>query len=91
MSYLINFAGLNFIFANLIGEFPELAKFNSNGKFNLGCYMSERKVSGSPTDGLNEIESLQVFKVKDIEEKKANIDIRWYTNKLISKLLFTRY
>jgi len=91
MSYLINFSGLNYIFQKLIFEFEELSKYNDKGKFNMSKYIDEREIHGTPIDGLNEIHSLQVFKLNDIKENKINIDIRWYTNKLISKLLFNRH
>ncbi len=88
MSYLINFAGLNYIFQKLLSEFPELVPYNEKGKFNIQKYIDERQVPDSPSHGLNEIHSLRVFKVNDLKEKKVDIDIRWYTNKLISKMLF---
>lgn len=88
MSYLINFAGLNFIFQKLMGEFSELIPYNDKGKFSITKYIDERQVPDKPDHGLNEIHSLRVFKVNDLKEKKVDIDIRWYTNKLISKMLF---
>lgn len=88
MSYLINFSGLNFIFQKLLSDFTELKPYDDKSKFNVTKYIEERQVPDKPTEGLNEIHSLRVFKINDIKEKKIDIDIRWYTNKLISKLLF---
>ena len=88
MSYLINFAGLNYIFQKLLSEFPEWKPYDEKGKFNITKYIEERQVPDKPEQGLNEIHSLRVFKVNDLKEKKVDIDIRWYTNKLISKMLF---
>ncbi len=88
MSYLINFAGLNFIFQKLLTEHYKLIPYNDKGKFNITKYIEERQVPEKPDQGLGEIHSLRVFKVNDIKEKKIDIDIRWYTNKLISKMLF---
>ena len=88
MSYLINFAGLNFIFQKLINDYQELVPYNNKGKFNVTKYIEERQVPDKLDKGLGEIHSLRVFKVNDLKEKKVDIDIRWYTNKLISKMLF---
>lgn len=88
MTYLINFSGLNFIFQKLLYIYEELKIYDDKGKFDIFKYIKERIVSDKPEQGLNEIQSLQVFKLNDIKEKKINIDIRWYTNKLINKMLF---
>ena len=87
MSYLINFSGLNFIFQKLMSDFSDLEQYDDNGNFNITKYIEERQVPDKPVEGLNEIHSLRVFKISDIKEKKIDINIRWYTNKLISKLL----
>jgi hypothetical protein len=48
-------------------------------------YIEERKIDDIPSDGLNEIESIHIVDLDDIKNNKINI--RWYTNKVISKML----
>jgi hypothetical protein len=81
MSYMINFEGFNFIFQKLCLLFEQLNNYNSNNNFNLKKYFLERKIHDSPSHGLNEIQSIDMFKLKDIKENK--IKLRWFTNKII--------
>jgi hypothetical protein len=85
MAYMIDFNGLNFIFNYLCTINMELAHYNVDGLFNMMQYIGERVVDGSPNNGLNEIKSLHIIKISDI--KNNMIKLRWYTNKIIGKMI----
>ena len=85
MAYLINLNGLNEIFQILCELDSSFNKYNINNKFDLENYINERVITDSPNKGLNEIKSLHIINLEDIKEKK--IKLRWYTNKIISKML----
>lgn len=85
MSYLIDFQGLNFIFQFLLTEIPSLQKYNQSNNFDYQAYISDRKINGKASDGLNEIEKIELFKLDDVKEKKVNL--RWFTNKIIHLML----
>jgi hypothetical protein len=85
MAYLINLNGLNEIFQMLCESYNSLSKYNINNKFDLENYINDRVITESPNKGLNEIKSLHIINLEDIKEKK--IKLRWYTNKIISKML----
>jgi hypothetical protein len=88
MSYLIDFSGLNFIFQLLITEIPALKKYNVNKFFDYKTYINERVINGNAKDGLNEIEKIELFKLSDIKNK--NLNLRWFTNKIIWLMLLTK-
>jgi hypothetical protein len=85
MTYLINFNGLNQIFIYLCEYIEELKKYNKNDMFDLNLYIMERIILDQPKDGMNEIKSLHIFTLDDIKNKK--VKLRWFTDKIISKLL----
>jgi hypothetical protein len=88
MSYLINFNGLNFIFQLLLTEIPAFEKYNVNNFFDYKSFISERHINGKSKDGLNEIEKIEIFKLSDIKDR--NINLRWFTNKIIWLMLLTK-
>lgn len=88
MSYLIDFNGLNFIFQFLLSEIPSLVKYNTNNFFNYQTYINERLVTGEATNGLNEIQKIELIKLSDIKSKKINL--RWFTNKIIWLMLISK-
>lgn len=88
MSYLIDFSGLNFIFQFLLTEIPALEKYNVNKFFDYKTYINERVINGHAKDGLNEIEKIELFKLSDVKDK--NINLRWFTNKIIWLILLTK-
>ena len=72
MSYLINLNGLNFIFNKLIVINNDLTKYKTNNTFNYTLYFQDRIINDLPHNGLNEIKSLQVVKIKDILNKNLS-------------------
>lgn len=88
MSYLIDFTGLNFIFQLLLTEIPSFQKFNVNNFFDFHTFINERIINGKAKDGLNEIEKIQLFKLSDIKDR--NINLRWFTNKIIWIMLLSK-
>jgi hypothetical protein len=88
MSYLIDFSGLNFIFQFLLTEIPALEKYNVNKFFDYKTYINERVINGHAKDGLNEIEKIELFKLSDVKDK--NINLRWFTNKILWLILLTK-
>lgn len=88
MSYLIDFTGLNFIFQFLLKEIPALEKFNVDNFFDYKTYINERTINSKAKDGLNEIEKIELFKLSDIKDK--NINLRWFTKKIIWLMLLTK-
>lgn len=87
MAYLIDFNGLNFIFHFLLTEIPTLKKYYVNNIFDYKTYINERVIKGKAKDGLNEIEKIELFKLSDVKDK--NINLRWFTNKIIWLMLLT--
>jgi len=85
ISYLINMDGLNKIFQKVCTINSNLNKYNINEIFDYIKYIEERTIEDIPYDGLNEIESIHIIDLDDIKNNKINI--RWYTNKVISKML----
>lgn len=85
ISYLINLDGLNKIFQKVCSINNELNLYNNESYFNYNKYIEERKIDRIPYDGLNEIESIHIINLDDIKNNKINI--RWYTNKVINKML----
>ena len=87
ISYLINIDGLNKIFQKVCTINPSLNDYNDVEKsyFNYMKYIEERIINDLPSDGLNEIESIHIVELDDIKNNKINI--RWYTNKVIGKML----
>jgi len=87
ISYLINMDGLNQIFQKVCTINNRLYDYNDidNPSFNYLKYIQERIIDDKPSDGLNEIESIHIIDLVDIKNNKINI--RWYTNKVISKML----
>ncbi len=86
MSYLINLAGLEWIFLQLVNVSPELAKWKTpENKFNYLQYMEERVVTEMASNGLNEIQSIHVCKLSDIRNKVY--DLRWFTSRIIYEML----
>ena len=87
ISYLINMEGLNKIFQKVCTINNSLYNYNDidNPSFNYLKYIEERIIDGIPSDGMNEIVSIHIVDLDDIKNNKINI--RWYTNKVISKML----
>ena len=87
ISYLINIDGLNKIFQKVCTINTSLNDYNDIEKsyFNYMKYIEERIIEEEPSDGLNEIESIHIVELDDIKNNKINI--RWYTNKVIGKML----
>jgi hypothetical protein len=85
MAYLINLNGLNEIFQKLCIINESLSRYNINNKFDLTNYINERTIMGISNEGLNEIQSIHIVKLDDIKENK--IKLKWYTNKIISKMI----
>lgn len=87
ISYMINFKGLNEIYQKIcdIQKDCNLYKYNTNNNFDLNKYINERIITEIPIDGLNEIKSIHLFDMEDI--KKNKIKLRWYTKKIISKMI----
>jgi len=92
VSYLINLEGLNKIYQLLIlydiDAMMNLIKYNNDGMFDVMKYIEERTIDGIPNDGLNEIKSIHIVKLNDIVDNK--IHLRWFTNKIISKMLMKK-
>lgn len=84
MSYLINLEGLNIVY-DKIKDYGELNKYCDNNIFNYQKYFSERIVDGNVNNGLNEIKSIEIFKLDDVKNNK--IPLRWYTDKIIHLML----
>jgi hypothetical protein len=89
VSYLINLDGLNKVYQKLCILDENLLKYNDNKmgnhQFNYIKYMEERIVNDIPQNGLNEIKSIHMITLDDILNNKVNI--RWFTNKVIGKML----
>lgn len=85
MSYLINFYGLNEIFIKLCEVDTNFLKYKINDVFDLEQYIADRIVVEKSKNGLNEIVSIHVFRLSDV--KKNKIKLRWFTNKIIWKML----
>lgn len=89
MSYMINLNGLNEIYQTIISyesdECMLLMKYNNNNMFDYTEYISERIITDVSNDGLNEIASIHILKVSDIKNKMYKL--RWYTDKIISKMI----
>jgi hypothetical protein len=81
MSYLINFNGLNFIFQKLCLFIEPLNNYKLDNNFDLVKFINNRIIIDEPSDGLNEIKSIDLLKLDDISDKK--IKLRWFTNKII--------
>ena len=88
MSYLIDFSGLNFIFQFLLTEIPELEKYNVSNFFDYKTYINERTIGAKAKDGLNEIQKIELFKLSTIKDKQINL--RWFTSKIIWLMLMTK-
>jgi len=84
MSYVINFKTLNYIFLYLCEIENSLQVYNMNNIFDMQTYIENRIINDKADGGLNEIQSLHLFKLSDIKEKK--IKLRWFTDKIINKL-----
>jgi hypothetical protein len=86
---MINMSGLNKIFQKLCsilgGDNNVLIKYNVNNNFDLNKYIDERTVDICIGDGMNEIKSIHIFNIADIKEHK--IKLRWYTKKIIAKMV----
>jgi hypothetical protein len=99
MSYLINLNGLNFIFNKIVTINNELNKYKTNNTllascakhdcntFNYNLYFQDRIINDLPHNGLNEIKSLHIIKIKDIINKNNNLKLRWFTSKIIYEML----
>ena len=87
MSYLINLNGLNFIFNKLLTINDDLNKYKTNNIFNYNLYFQDRIINDLPHNGLNEIKSLHIIKIKDIINKNNNLKLRWFTSKIIYEML----
>lgn len=85
MTYMINFNGLNQLCIYLCEYIDSIKKYNKDNVFDLNMYIMERVVLEQPKDGMNEIKSLHIFTLDDI--KNNRIKLRWFTNKIINKLL----
>jgi len=87
ISYMINFNGLNQIYQKIcdIQKDSNLYKYNINNNFDVNKYIDERIITEIPVDGLNEIKSIHLFNIEDIKMNK--IKLRWYTKKIISKMI----
>ncbi len=86
MSYLINLAGLEWIFLKLVNVAPGLIKWKTQeNKFNYLQYMEERVVTETASDGLNEIQSIHICKLSDVRNKVY--DLRWFTSRIIYEML----
>jgi len=87
ISYLINIDGLNKIFQKVCSINDSLNNYNDieTQYFDYHKYFRERIINDVPIDGLNEIESIHIIDLDDIKNNKINI--RWYTNKVIGKML----
>lgn len=89
VSYLINLNGLNKVYQKLCTMDENLLKYNDNKmgnyQFNYIKYMEERIIDDIPQNGLNEIKSIHMITLDDILNNKVNI--RWFTNKVIGKML----
>jgi hypothetical protein len=83
MAYMINFIGLTLIFNYLVTIDNSFQKYSVEGYFKLGQYIEDRVVVGNPNNGLNEIKSLHIIKLSEIN----NIKLRWYTDKIIRKMI----
>jgi hypothetical protein len=86
ISYLINFKGLNFIFQKIYSYLETLSNnplknYQYNNKFNLRKYMEERTIDEKPSNGLNEIKKIEVFKLEDLLHN--NVKLRWFTKKIL--------
>jgi hypothetical protein len=91
MSYLINLNGLNFIFNKLIVINNDLTKYKTNNTFNYDLYFQDRIINDLPHNGLNEIKSLHVVKIKDILNKNNNLNLRWFTSKIIYEMIVKKH
>ena len=85
MSYLINFYGLNEIFMKVCEVDTSFLKYKINDIFDLEQYIADRVIGEKSKNGLNEMESIHVFRLCDVKDKK--IKLRWFTNKIIWKML----
>jgi len=85
MSYMINFKGLNEIYINITECDNMLNKYNNDNNFDVIKYINERVITEKSDNGLNEIQSIEIIKISDIKENK--IKLRWYTDKIISKMI----
>jgi hypothetical protein len=85
MSYLINLKALHYIFYKLTTITDQLDKYkiNNTKTFNYNLYLQERIIDDIPDKGLNEIRSIHIVSLKDILKNKSNLQIRWFTNKII--------
>jgi hypothetical protein len=90
MSYLINLNGLNFIFNKLSTIYEYLNKYKTNDTFNYNLYFQDRIINDLPHNGLNEIKSLHVIKIKDIINKNNNLKLRWFTSKIIYEMIIKK-
>jgi len=66
------------------------AKHNCN-TFNYNLYFQDRIINELPHNGLNEIKSLHIIKIKDILNKNNNFKLRWFTSKIIYEMLVKKY
>ena len=90
MSYMINLNGLNEIYQTIIScdtsnNCMLLMKYNNDNTFNYIDYINERIITDVSKYGLNEIMSIHIIKVSDIKNKMYKL--RWYTDKIISKMI----
>jgi hypothetical protein len=89
VSYLINLEGLNKIHQKICIIDNNLLKYcdnkAENPQFNYIKYIEERIINDVPQNGLNEIKSIHMVNLDDIMNNKINI--RWFTNKVIGKML----
>ncbi len=85
MSYLIDFYGLNFIFQQLCLIYSQLQKYNNDNNFDYIKYIKERIVTDKSSNGLNEIQYIELFKISDIKNNKINLGL--FTKKIINIMI----
>lgn len=84
VSYLIDFSTIEVIFISLINDIPDsyLSKYFINNKFDYNSFLINRIITDKPSNGLNEIHSLHIIPITDIQHNKYKL--RRFSKKIIN-------